>query len=63
MAIGALVWSAVALFVLVTPSGAAVPVLIVIGLLLAGGLFFLGLLTVRRDALETQPGDASVFKH
>ena len=36
MAIGALVWSLLALFVLVTPDGALVPVLIVVGLLVVG---------------------------
>lgn len=63
VAIGALVWSVVALFMLVVPAGALVPVLIVVGLLLAGGLFFLGLLLFNRQALETEPGDVSVFKH
>jgi hypothetical protein len=63
VAIGALVWSVVALFMLVVPAGALVPVLIVVGLLLAGGLFFLGLLLFNREALETEPGDVSVFKH
>ncbi|WP_214319445.1 APC family permease [Nonomuraea sediminis] len=63
IAIGALVWSLVALFVLAVPAEALVPVLIVVGLLLAGGLFFLGLLLFNREALETEPGDLSVFKH
>ena len=40
VAIGALAWSLLALFVLVTPDGALVPVLIVVGLLVVGGLFF-----------------------
>ncbi|MET7744875.1 APC family permease [Streptomyces sp. NPDC005385] len=62
VAICALVWSAVSLFVLVAPSEALVPVLIVVGLILAGGLFFLGLLVFDREALETEPGDARVSK-
>ncbi|WP_326648673.1 MULTISPECIES: amino acid permease [unclassified Streptomyces] len=63
VAICALVWSVVSLFVLVAPAEALVPVLIVVGLLLAGGLFFLGLLIFDRGALETEPGDVSVFRH
>ena len=55
VAIGALVWSLVSLFVLVTPSGARVPVVVVIGLIVGGGVFFLGLLLFDRDALETEP--------
>ncbi|MCP2289646.1 APC family permease [Nocardia amikacinitolerans] len=63
VAIAALLWSAVALFVLVTPEDAVVPVLIVAGLLVTGGLFFLALLIFDREALETEPGDVSVFEH
>ncbi|GAA4632115.1 amino acid permease [Actinoallomurus vinaceus] len=63
VAIGALVWSVVALFVLVVPAAAFVPVVIVVGLLLAGGLFLLLLLIFDREALETEPGDVSVFTH
>jgi hypothetical protein len=50
----------VALFVLVTPREAFVSVVIVVGLLLAGGLFFLVMLKVDRQALETEPGDVSL---
>jgi len=63
VAIAALVWSAFAVFVLVTPESALVPVIIVIGLLVVGGLFFLWLLIFRREVLETEPGDVDVFKH
>ncbi|MET0966831.1 MAG: amino acid permease [Nakamurella sp.] len=63
VAIGALVWSAFALFVLVTPGSALIPVLIVAGLLVAGGLFFLWLLLFRREVLEIEPGDLNVFQH
>jgi amino acid transporter len=57
VAIGALVWSVVSLFVLVTPATSVIPALIVVGLILAGGLFFLGVLIFHREALETEPGD------
>ncbi|MFD7443798.1 APC family permease [Streptomyces sp. NPDC059909] len=63
VAICALVWTLVALFVLVAPREAFVSVVIVAGLLLAGGLFFLVMLKFDREALETEPGDVSAFKH
>jgi amino acid transporter len=63
VAIAALLWVLVALFVLVAPAEAVVPDLIVAGLILGGGLFFLGLLIFNRQALETEPGDANVFQH
>ncbi|MFI9412992.1 hypothetical protein [Nocardia gamkensis] len=55
VAIGALVWSAVALFVLVTPSDAFVPVVSVAGLVVTGGVIFLALLAFDRQALEPNP--------
>ncbi|WP_433761738.1 hypothetical protein [Nocardia sp. CA-135398] len=63
VAVAALVWSVLALFVLVTPAAAFVLDLIVVGLLLVGGLFFLSLLIFDRAALETEPGDLSIFEH
>ncbi|MGW0869405.1 APC family permease [Streptomyces sp. NPDC002740] len=60
VAICALVWSVASLFVLASPAEALVPVLIVVGLLAAGGLFFLGLLIFDREALEAEPGEARV---
>ncbi|MGW2921469.1 amino acid permease [Streptomyces angustmyceticus] len=63
VAVCALVWSVLSLFVLVAPPEALVPVLIVVGLLLAGGVFFLCLLRFDREALETEPGDLDVFQH
>lgn len=52
-----------ALFVLTVPGEARLPDLIVVGLALAGGVFFLGLRTFRPEALETEPGDVSVVEH
>ncbi len=63
VAIGALIWSLVALFVLVAPPGSLVPVVIVAGLLLVGGVFLVWMLLFRRAALESEPGDFSVFQH
>ncbi|MDT2007165.1 amino acid permease [Rhodococcus opacus] len=62
VAIVALVWSAVVLFVIVSPAEALVPVLIVAGLILAGGLYFLWMLRFRREVLDTEPGDVSVYQ-
>jgi amino acid transporter len=63
VAVGALVWSAIALFVLVSPAEALVPVLIVVGLLLVGGVYFAYLWVRNREVLETEPGDLKVFEH
>ncbi|MER7466670.1 hypothetical protein [Streptomyces sp. NPDC097981] len=62
VAICALVWTLVALFVLVSPREAFDSVVIVADLLLVGGLFFLGMLKLDREALETEPGDMSAFR-
>ncbi|MFE7098308.1 APC family permease [Streptomyces erythrochromogenes] len=56
VAVCALVWTLLALFVLVTPREALVPVVVVAGLLVLGGLFFLGMLLFDREALDTEPG-------
>ncbi|MDI9951323.1 amino acid permease [Rhodococcus sp. IEGM 1305] len=63
VAISALVWSAVVLFVIVSPSSALTSILIAVGLLLAGGLYFAYLLIFKREVLDTEPGDADVFSH
>jgi amino acid transporter len=55
VAIGALVWVVCALFVLTVPAESLIPDLIVVGLIVAGGLFFLGLLVFRPEALEAEP--------
>ncbi|MFJ1563979.1 hypothetical protein ACIOG8_07070 [Streptomyces erythrochromogenes] len=59
VAVCALAWTLLALlalFVLVTPGQALVPVVVVAGLLVRGGLFFLGMPLFDREALETEPG-------
>jgi amino acid transporter len=55
VAIAALGWVVCALFVLTVPGEALVPDLIVLGLVLAGGLFYLGLLRFNPTALDTDP--------
>ncbi|MFJ8015075.1 APC family permease [Streptomyces sp. NPDC096339] len=59
VAVCALLWTLLALFVLVTPKEAVVPVVVVGGLLVLGGLFFLGMLVFDREALDTEPGEDS----
>ncbi|WP_405775631.1 APC family permease [Streptomyces sp. NBC_00859] len=61
VAICALVWTLFALFVLVSPDEALVSVVIVGGLLILGGLFFVAMLKFDRQALETEPGEADPF--
>ena len=63
VAVGALVWSIIVIFVVVTPQSARVPIVMVGGLLLLGGLYFLFLRVFHRDVLEAEPGDVEAFKH
>ncbi|MGO4681305.1 amino acid permease [Microbacterium sp. 2MCAF23] len=51
----ALIWVAVVLFVLVTPPASFIPALVVLGLILAGGVYFAWLMIFRRGALEIEP--------
>jgi amino acid transporter len=62
VAVAALIWEAFVLFVLVTPGGNTIPVLIVIGLILAGGVYFGYMYFFHRQVLDTEPdmGDAGV---
>ena len=62
VAIGALVWLIVALLVLVLPHESRVPVLIVVGLVLAGGMFLLLMLTFDRTSLDAEAGDVGVLE-
>lgn len=61
VAIAALIWEAFVLFVLVTPGDASIPVLIVIGLILAGGAYLAYMLIFNREVLDTEPGEVDVF--
>jgi amino acid transporter len=60
VAIVALVWLVIAMVVLVTPGVARVPILIVLGLMLVGGLFFLGMLMFDRKSLDIEPNTTAV---
>ncbi|MDT5103345.1 MAG: hypothetical protein QOI25_858 [Mycobacterium sp.] len=57
VAIAALIWEAFVLFVLVTPGDATVPTLIVIGLFLAGGVYFAYMMIFNREVLDIEPGE------
>ena len=57
VAIAALIWVVAALFVLVTPTSDFVPTLVVVGLILAGGVYFAYMMIFNREVLETEPGE------
>lgn len=57
VAVAAVIWVAFVLFVLVTPEAAFVPVLIVLGLILAGGLYFATMLVFNRAVLDAEAPD------
>jgi amino acid transporter len=57
IAIAALIWVAAAVFVLVTPTSNFVPALVVVGLILAGGVYFAYLMIFNREVLDTEPGE------
>lgn len=63
VAIGALVWSAIVVFILVSPREARTAVFLAVGIVLAGGVYFAYLFVTNREVLDTEPGDADVFKH
>lgn len=54
VAVAAMIWVAFVLFVLVTPEAAFVPVLIVLGLILAGGVYFATMLLFNRAVLDAE---------
>jgi amino acid transporter len=60
VAVIALAWVLTAMFVVIM-SSTIVPVMIVVGLILSGGVYFVYLLKCRREVLEDQPGMASVI--
>jgi amino acid transporter len=58
LSVAALIWVAGALFVLVTPGDALVPNLIVVGLIVAGGIYFAKMMIFNRDVLDADPESA-----
>lgn len=63
IAVSALVWLVAATFVLVTPKVALIPVFIVLGLILIGVLFFVGMLLFNRKSLDSEPEAVAVSMH
>jgi amino acid transporter len=61
VASAALIWVAFALLTVVSPRGAVVPDLIVVGLIVAGGLYFAKMLIFNHGVLDSEPGDAGGF--
>jgi len=59
VAVVALIWVAFAVLALVSPPDALVPDLIVLGLMLAGVLYFAKLMFFNRDVLDHEPGEDS----
>ncbi|MCW2589526.1 MAG: amino acid permease [Mycobacterium sp.] len=57
VAIAALIWVGAALVFLVTPGDATIPTLVVLGLILAGGVYFAYMMIFNREVLDTEPGD------
>jgi amino acid transporter len=57
VAVAALIWEVVVLFVLVTPGDATIPALIVLGLILTGGVYFAYMLFFRPEVLDSEPGE------
>jgi xanthine/uracil/vitamin C permease (AzgA family) len=55
IAIAALIWVVAAVFVLITPSSAAIPALVVLGLIMAGAVYFAYMLVLNREVLEPEP--------
>jgi amino acid transporter len=60
VAVIALLWVLVATFVVIASSATVVPILIVVGLILAGGVYFAYLMKYRRRVLEHEPGVADL---
>jgi amino acid transporter len=63
IAIAALIWLALAMLILVTPNAAFIPAMIVVGLMVVGAVFFLGILIFDRKALDSLPEAQPVFRH
>jgi amino acid transporter len=61
IAVVALLWVLFALIVVIASSATVVPILIVVGLMLAGGVYFAYLMKYRRQVLDHEPGKADLF--
>ena len=59
VAIAALLWVVFVLFVLVTPPTAVVPMLIVVGLVVVGAVYFAYMMKFNRTVLDHEPGEVA----
>jgi hypothetical protein len=50
------------LFALMSPKDALIPDQIVVGLILAGGVYFTKMWIFNREVLETEPGEPNAFR-
>ena len=60
VAVSALVWVAIVLFMLLAPSDARVPAVIIAGLLLAGGAYFAYLWSCKPEVLNLEPDENAI---
>jgi amino acid transporter len=63
VAVAALVWSVCAIVVLLSPASAMVPIVIVVGLLVLGALYFGYMMLFNGEVLDHEPGEMEVFSH
>ncbi|MBB3604160.1 amino acid transporter [Mycolicibacterium sp. BK556] len=61
VAIGALVWVVISLFVVIASSTTPAPIVIAVGLSAVGALYFAYMWKFDRDVLENEPGDPDMF--
>ena len=61
VAVSALIWMGLVLFVLIAPAASFVPVIIVGGLIVIGAVYFGYLWYFRREVLETEPGNVEMI--
>jgi amino acid transporter len=61
VAVVALIWVSLAMFLVIVSSTSIVPILIVTGLMLAGGVYFAYLMKFQSQVLDHEPGKADLF--
>jgi hypothetical protein len=57
IAIGALVWAALVMFMVIAPAPSVAPVWVIAGLVLSGGMYLAYLWFVKPEVLEQEPGE------
>ena len=59
VAIAALIWSVCALVFILAPASSFAPIVIVVGLVVVGGLYFAYMLIFKREVLDAEPDEVS----